>query len=40
MNIDVQLKRLLTEIQKPANQNLVQILEIKKKLIQAQRFHF
>ena len=38
MNIDEQLKALLTEIQKPANENLTQIVEIKKKLIEAQNF--
>jgi hypothetical protein len=38
MNIDEKLKVLLTEIQKPANENLIPIVEIKKKLIEAQNF--
>lgn len=38
MNINEQLKVLLTEIQKPANKNLIQIVEIKKKLIETQNF--
>lgn len=38
MNIDEQLKELLTDIQKPANENLVKIIEIKRKLIESQNF--
>jgi hypothetical protein len=38
MNIDEQLKELLRKIQIPANENLVRIIEIKKKLINTQNF--
>lgn len=38
MNIDEKLKVLLTEIQTPANENLIQVVEIKKKLLETQNF--
>ena len=38
MEINEQLKTLLSEIQKPANVHLIQIIEIKKILIQTQNY--